>query len=106
MTKQSEKVDVRHRILSEDLSEHTAMELPEEFVLNPQFTFSIPGPQPKEAFDELMDVLGEEEGITTRPQRSRTETRLYQAEEEEKKEKEKRAVKNMNEECRDGNQPS
>ena len=68
---------------------------------NPHFNFSISGPQSKETIDDLMDLMEEETinaEMTTRPQRSQIQTRLYQAEEEEKREREKRAVKNVEDE--------
>ena len=90
----------RRRIQYQNADEHRPMKLPEEFMSNPLFSFIPPNTFGKlterEPFDELMEVLSEDDsetGTESRPQRSRTRTQLYQAEEEEKKEKEKRAVK-------------
>ena len=64
-----------------------------------RFTFSGPptlGSQ--EPFNALLQAVAEEQELeqgrsTPCPQRSQTQTRLYQAEDEELKEREKRAVK-------------
>ena len=79
------------------------MQLPEEFMENPQFTFKGPqseGCVPREPFDDLIEAMSEDSEdpeVEPRPQRSRTKTLLYQAEEEDKIEKEKRLTQSNEE---------
>ena len=94
----------KRRLLSHDPSEHKAMELPEEFMLNPQFTFDPPqilNTLPREPMDDLLEIMTEDvedSDSEPRPQRCRPRTRLYQADEEAKMEKEKREVARNTEE--------
>ena len=111
--KNKSKPGVKRCILPQESTEHTGLQLPEEFIANPQFAFEgpksvecFPRPESREALDMLLEAMSDDEcgdsQTVARSQRCRTQTRLYQAEEEEKKEKEqkekgKRAVRSTEE---------